>query len=531
MAYNETVNINVNANTTDAAQEVSRLENNIKTLDGAINLVGGSIATLAGGLALTGAVTQEQADNFQTAAIGAIALAEGSKRALEGFRVLATETKAAAVAQRIFNAAVNANPLALLVTALATVGLGLLAYRNSQRDTADTIEDTNEQIQNQIDLLNEQATIGADVKFKQLEASAKARNITTQEAIELEREQAKLVVDAQNREAIRLKSLRGSQRLDQEQLEQQIALAEARKNNAQAALDLLDKVDLLIAKNEEESKKKRETKRKEREKEEADQAKALDDAFQAEQDYYDRVNDLLMTEDEARILNTAKKYDELIEQAAQYGYDTTELEAAREAAIQAVIDDAEAERLQKQKDADDKQLEQQKAFRQQLQDLAVDSALGTLSALKDLNEIYDADNEQASKRAFNRSKALNVAETLVSTYGAAQKAYASQLIPGDPTSIVRAQIAAGVAIAGGLARVAAISAQKFDAPSTAADGSGPAANIGVGSAGTGAPSGIPAIPGFGTSGVQTLNAVVLSGDVTSAQAQDTALRNRRRFGG
>lgn len=529
---NQNVNINVNADTQSAGQEISRLENNIKTLDGAVNLVGGSIEVLAGSLALSGAVTEEQAERFETAAVGAIALADGAKRALEGFKVLATETKLAATAQRIFNAAVNANPIAILVTALATVGAAYVAFRNSQRDNADTVEDTNEQLQNQIDLLNETATIGADVKLKQLEASAKALGTTTREAIEDERERAKLVVDAQNREALRLKSLRGSARLDQEQLELQIQQAEARKSNAQAALDLLDKVDLLIAKNAEEAKKKRETNRAARKKEKEDQEKALQDAFDAEQAYYDDVNSLLMTESERRILDTAKQYDDLIEQAAQYGYDTTELEKAREAAIQAVIDEA---REKREADADEerqKELDKQRAFRQQLSDLAVDSALGTLSALKDLNSIFDQDSEEAQKKAFNRDKALNIAETIVSTYSAAQRAYASQLIPGDPTSIVRAQIAAGVAIAGGLARVAVIKAQKFQGDSTAASTPGVGAG-GVPSTIGEAPttvSGIPQIPGFGTSGVTNLNAVVLAGDVTSAQAQDAAIRNRRRFG-
>ena len=50
-------------------------------------------------------------------------------------------------------------------------------------------------------------------------------------------------------------------------------------------------------------------------------------------------------------------------------------------------------------------------------------------------------------------KALAVATTGVETYLSAQKAYSSQLIPGDPSSPIRAQIAAGVAIAGGLANV------------------------------------------------------------------------------
>lgn len=58
--------------------------------------------------------------------------------------------------------------------------------------------------------------------------------------------------------------------------------------------------------------------------------------------------------------------------------------------------------------------------------------------------------------AFGDSKAVQIATALIDTYVSAQKAYASQLIPGDPTSLGRAQIAAGLAVASGLARVATI---------------------------------------------------------------------------
>lgn len=53
-------------------------------------------------------------------------------------------------------------------------------------------------------------------------------------------------------------------------------------------------------------------------------------------------------------------------------------------------------------------------------------------------------------------KGLAVAETTISTYAAAQKAYQSQLIPGDPSSIFRAAIAAGASIISGLVRVRSI---------------------------------------------------------------------------
>ena len=130
MATTQTVNIDVNANTQDAEQQVSRLENNIKTLDGAINLVGGSIEVLAGGLALAGAVTEEQAERFQTAAVGAIALADGSKRIIEGYKTLATETNILSKAQKLYNFVLNANPLGLVIIAATALAGAYLLLRN-----------------------------------------------------------------------------------------------------------------------------------------------------------------------------------------------------------------------------------------------------------------------------------------------------------------------------------------------------------------------------------------------------------------
>jgi hypothetical protein len=175
--------------------------------------------------------------------------------------------------------------------------------------------------------------------------------------------------------------------------------------------------------------------------------------------------------------------------------------------------------------AQNTQVAKDKAYRQQLFDLAVESALGTISALKELNGIYDTDNKEAAERSFNRNKALSVAETIVSTIASAQKAYASQLILGDPTSIVRAKIAAAVAVAGGLARVAAISAQKFtwsDSASqnptiaTTASGGGPSVpapqfNI-VGQSGTN-----QLAAGIGAQFDQPIRAYVVGGEVTTAQ--------------
>jgi hypothetical protein len=175
--------------------------------------------------------------------------------------------------------------------------------------------------------------------------------------------------------------------------------------------------------------------------------------------------------------------------------------------------------------ANKEKLDKEKAYRQQLQDLATDSALGTISALKELNSIFDADNEEAAQKSFNRNKALSIVETLITTFTAAQKAYASQLIIGDPTSIVRAQIAAGVAVAGGLARVAAISATKFN--SGAAAPTAPSASGAVGGGGGSVPapqfnivgqSGTNQLAeGIGSQFNQPVRAYVVGQDVTTSQ--------------
>ena len=69
-------------------------------------------------------------------------------------------------------------------------------------------------------------------------------------------------------------------------------------------------------------------------------------------------------------------------------------------------------------------------------------------------------------------KAAAIAATTIDTYLAAQKAYTSQLVPGDPTSPVRAAIAAGVAVAGGLANVRAILSTPVPGGESAGGGGG-----------------------------------------------------------
>ena len=142
---------------------------------------------------------------------------------------------------------------------------------------------------------------------------------------------------------------------------------------------------------------------------------------------------------------------------------------------------------------------------------------------KQKEKMLDKNNKRA-KKAFNVQKAANIATALITTYQSATSAYASQFLPvPDPTSPVRGGIAAGLAVAAGLANVANISKQKFEGASL---GSSQSAS---GDVGGGAQA--PQFNVVGDSGVNQLaqlqqqptQAFVVSGEVTTAQALD---RNR-----
>jgi hypothetical protein len=135
--------------------------------------------------------------------------------------------------------------------------------------------------------------------------------------------------------------------------------------------------------------------------------------------------------------------------------------------------------------------------------------------------------DKLAEKQFKIDKALRISAALIDTYAATLKAYGSQLVVGDPTSIVRAKIVGGITAAFGLAKVAAIARTKFvpsatSAPPIGSDGGGgggaapqaPAFNI-VGSSNVNQLS--DAIAGQGDRPVRTY---VVASDVSTAQELD-----------
>jgi len=145
-----------------------------------------------------------------------------------------------------------------------------------------------------------------------------------------------------------------------------------------------------------------------------------------------------------------------------------------------------------------------------------------LDALSNLTALFEGKSIASQKRAFKVNKAFNIAKALVTTYQSATAAYQSQLT-ATPDSPIRAAIAAGVAIASGLAQVRNIQKTSFDggeaasAPSGGGGGGGSISGGSEASQQTQTPFNPFAGGNFGQPQAQPIQAYVLTGNVTSGQ--------------
>ena len=147
----------VNSDQKQLEATLKQQENTIKVIDGAINLLGGSVELLAGSLVLSGAASKEQAEEFEKAALGAIAFADGAKRTVDGIKNLNEGLAASGgiigTVTKSFNAlkvAIVSNPFTAVAVAIGAVVTALLIYNET---TKESTEDT-EEYQKSIDDLN-----------------------------------------------------------------------------------------------------------------------------------------------------------------------------------------------------------------------------------------------------------------------------------------------------------------------------------------------------------------------------------------
>ena len=169
--------------------------------------------------------------------------------------------------------------------------------------------------------------------------------------------------------------------------------------------------------------------------------------LQSKEDLENQYFDTLLTKQDLEENAVADKYFRLIELAKQYGEDTTILEEAQQAEIDKIKAKYAREDLMRQQAVENAKLQ-----------LASDG----IGALMNLTSAFAKDNEKSQKRAFEINKKLQMAQAIIQTYQGATAIFASAAAnPGTILFPAQPFIAAGIAIANGLANVAQISKQQF----------------------------------------------------------------------
>ena len=283
------VTVNISANTGDLDAKLAKQEAQIKTLDGAINVLGGSVELAASAMVGLGLANEESAEKFEATALAAIAFADGSKRVLDGVKSLNEGLKsyggisgAAAKATKALNAAVLANPYVAVVGAVIALTAAIGAYLVLNDDTVESekkrfeiLEKLNRQ---QLDQITREEKLAA-LRGDSIEAQAELRKQAIQAQIDakfLEKQQ----VRGENAVERTLELIEEIDKLekDLDQVDKETAIKVQKRDEAakKAASERL--------------KKQTDERKKTREDELAAEKKFLDDTLKAQQDYTTKLN-------------------------------------------------------------------------------------------------------------------------------------------------------------------------------------------------------------------------------------------------
>ena len=522
------------------AKSLEKQEARIKIIDGAINLLGGSVELAVGSISALGLVSEEQAEQFQASALGAIAFADGAKRSFDGVKSLTEGFKAyggiagaARKAQLALNTAILANPYVAAAVAIGVLVAGLALLVISLNDT--------EKAERALSAERAKSK-GADAEAAELQirlATARGENtieIQKQEiaARKLRIEEKAAAIEAEKDSEKRLALAKEYKALVNDNRVARAELATLEKQATEKAAedrasDFKDAKDKQAAKDEL-AKQAAEKKAAEDQKAREDQKKADDDRIKATQDTEDKINEILQSESEKQILSVAKTYDDLIEQAMTFGLDTTALEEARGVAIQEVIDAQTAEKQKKQDEANAKEVADNQAVADALLKARTELALGIGAAIGAIGDLFK-EGTAAAKTAALAEIAIGTAVGFINALDIAQKSAKGT----GPAAAFAFPIFYATQIA---AVLGAVASAKQILSTTPGGGGGTTPTKpptgGAPSIGGGAFTGN--LPGTGPTPTtpvtqEPIRAYVVAQDVSTGQEANAAIRRRRRLGG
>lgn len=257
---------------------------------------------------------------------------------------------------------------------------------------------------------------------------------------------------------------------------------------------------------------------------------ALQDKYATEdaekiKEYSDKINDIKyelnqvgLSDEEIARQNERKALEDWYAEKMELA----KLDAAVQEEIQAAYAAKKMELLQSERDAEI-QLAIDKG------NTIADVTKDGLSTVNDVIQAFAGESEKQQEKAFKINKAANIAMSVIDTLKGAVAAYTSQIVAGDPTSVIRGAIAAAMVTAAGIANIKKIASTQFKGASASG------ASGGAGASGGGGGGVQPATPQtnlFGQSNnmntlkgaqsvekQQVVRAVVVESDITSSQSR------------
>ena len=353
----------------EATQNINKAEAGIKSLQGATELVAGSIATSVGALALFGA-DSEKLGEIEKKVQGAIAIALGVREAAEGALLLVEQrrfiqekalqvaTKAATAAQAAYNAVLSANPIALVVIAVAGLIAGLIALKDRVQVVADAFDYANKKFNQFIEFIG----LGLSAEEKAAEAS---KTLAAEKEKQFTRELELLKAKGASEEDIYKKS--------RQIAEAQIAQTKKGTDEYNDAVNNLKVIDAAYTKSQADEEKKRQDEANKaaearRKKRQEDAQKALEDAKKLNADLLFQNSQFGKDEFEQRRADAEKAFNERIAVLKKAGQSTVEAEKAYQNQLTKIQQDADLQRADLQTQINEASaVTQQQTYNLQLQ--------------------------------------------------------------------------------------------------------------------------------------------------------------------
>ena len=317
---------------------------------------------------------------------------------------------------------------------IATLQLSMTAQQMADAKTANSVEE-NKKFINSVDEMTEALEAKKKAALEGGASDAEEAKKEADRLKELEKQKKKAEADAKKRAA------NAKKRAAQKKKDEEKAAAQKIKDDAQAEKDLITN-----------NKKQQEIEDKQFNLlQELRNTAQEQEIFKLVQDYEQK---LLLAEGNAELEKALKEQQQIDILAIEDKYRK--------------LDEAKRKEVEDKKDAEaKKELERQIA----LEDAKLSLAADGVNALINLTTAFAKDNEKSQKRAFEINKRLQIAQAIIQTYQGANAIFASAaanpatvLFPAQPF------IAAGIAIANGLANVATISKQQFQSSSPGGGG-------------------------------------------------------------